>query len=84
MNFTKPQSNFKSDKAVYPTQKPRKLVAHLLDVVGLPKGSLVLDCFQGSGIVGEQALKLGYKYIGIDYNDDSIKVSSEILSNAIK
>ena len=84
MNFTKPQSNFKSDKAIYPTQKPRKLVAHLLDVVGLPKGSLVLDCFQGSGIVGEQALKLGYKYIGIDNSDDSIEVSREILSNAIK
>lgn len=79
LRFTKPQSNFKSDKAVYPTQKPRPLIAHLLRAVGLPKGSLVLDCFQGSGVTGEQALLQKLNYIGIDKDPSSEKIATELL-----
>ena len=84
LHYTKPQRNFKCDKAVYPTQKPRALIAHLLRSVGLPKGATVLDCFQGSGVVGEQALLVGYNFIGIDKDPDSIKTATELLTEASK
>lgn len=82
LEYSKPQSNFVKDKAIYPTQKPRALISHLLDVVGLPKGALVMDCFQGSGVVGEQAVLKGYDYIGIDSSEDSQKISERLLSIA--
>ena len=84
LSFTKPQANYVTDRAVYPTQKPRALIAHLLRTVGLPKDSLVLDCFQGSGVVGEQSLLAGYKYIGIDKDDNSMAVSKVLLDAASK
>lgn len=84
LEFTKPQKTFKNDQAVYPTQKPRALVAHLLDKIGLPKDSVVLDCFQGSGIVGEQAVLQGCKYIGIDGSEKSTECTKNFLEAAIK
>lgn len=83
LEYSKPQSNFVKDRAVYTTQKPRKLIDHLLDVVGLPEGSTVLDCFQGSGVVGERAVLLGHNYIGIDESPDSELVSEKLLSDAL-
>ena len=32
LNFTKPQSNFKADKMVHPTQKPLKLIEYLISI----------------------------------------------------
>ena len=84
LEFTKPQKTFKKDPAVYPTQKPRALIAHLLEKVDLPKGSIVLDCFQGSGIVGEQAVLKDYKYIGIDSSEKSFECSKNLLEQAVK
>lgn len=82
LEFTKPQKTFAKDKAIYPTQKPRALVAHLLDKVSLPEDSVVLDCFQGSGIVGEQAVLKGLRYIGIDNSEKSIECSKNFLEAA--
>ncbi len=82
LEFAKPQSNFRKDRAIYPTQKPRALISYLMDVVGLKKG-VVLDCFQGSGVVGEQAVLKGLDYIGIDSSEDSRAASEKLLSEAI-
>lgn len=40
----------------YPTQKPYDLIEHLV-LQGSYKGDLVLDCFAGSGVVGDACLK---------------------------
>lgn len=82
LNFTKPQSNFKYDKAVYPTQKPRALLAHLLRSAGLSKGATVLDCFMGSGVTGEQALLQGLNFVGIDKDENSVNIATELLEKA--
>ena len=83
LEFSKPQTNFIKDQAIYPTQKPRALIAHLLDVVGLQPESIVLDCFQGSGVVGEQSILKGLNYIGIDNSEDS-RTTSEMLFKRIE
>lgn len=60
LKYTKPQSNFKKDKLVHPTQKPLELIKHLLEVSNPKK---VLDLFAGSGTTG-----VACKDLGIDFD----------------
>lgn len=66
LEYTKPQSNFVVDKAIYPTQKPYKLIEDLLDIIDLDKNNYILDCFMGSGVVYDACISKGLKFIGID------------------
>ena len=65
LEFTKPQSNFKKDKLVHPTQKPLKLMEHLLTIAS-KEGDVVLDPFAGGGTTGLAALNLGRKAVLIE------------------
>lgn len=63
-DFVKPQSNFKEDKLVHPTQKPLKLMREL---VSMQDGiSCVLDPFAGSGTTGIACLHEGIRCILIE------------------
>jgi site-specific DNA-methyltransferase (adenine-specific) len=55
----------------YPTQKPEALLERIVKASS-NEGSIVLDCFMGSGTTQAVAQKLGRKWIGIDCNIDSI------------
>lgn len=75
-------SNTRTD---YPTQKPEELLFKLIAASSRP-GSIVFDCFMGSGTTQAVAMKLGRRFIGADINMGSIqttvkrlnKVSSEL------
>jgi site-specific DNA-methyltransferase (adenine-specific) len=56
----------------YPTQKPEALLERIVKASS-NEGSIVLDCFMGSGTTQAVAQKLGRKWIGIDCNTDSIE-----------
>jgi adenine specific DNA methylase Mod len=56
----------------YPTQKPEALLERIVKASS-NEGSIVLDCFMGSGTTQAVAQKLGRKWIGIDCNKDSIE-----------
>ena len=50
LNFTKPQGNYKDDKLCHPTQKPRKLLEHLVWLSDADhEGYVIGDFFAGSG-----------------------------------
>jgi DNA modification methylase len=51
----------------YPTEKNEKLLSQILELAS-EKGSLVLDCFMGSGTTQAVAMKLGRRFIGADIN----------------
>jgi len=53
------------ERTSHPTQKPLKLIKHLLEIHSNP-GDIVLDCFAGSGTTGVACLELGRKFILIE------------------
>jgi len=46
-------------------------------VAGCPKGGIVLDPFCGTATTGVRALQLGRKFIGIEGNEDYVKIANE-------
>ena len=59
---------------IYPTEKNHRLL-DLIISTSSNKGSIVLDCFCGSGTTLKSANLLGRKWIGIDQSDEAIKQS---------
>ncbi len=71
----------KQGNKVHPTQKPEALLYRIIISTSNP-GDIVLDPFMGSGTTGAIAKKLGRKFIGIEKEDDYIKVANERIANA--
>ncbi len=49
----------------HPCEKPFSLCRHIIEVSSRP-GATVLDCFAGSGVMGEAALSLGRQFWGVE------------------
>lgn len=64
----------------YPTQKPEKLLTRIIKASS-NEGSIVFDCFMGSGTVQAVAMKLGRKFIGADINLGAIQTTTKRLIN---
>ena len=63
----------------HPTPKPWQLAAHFIALHSKP-GDVVLDPFAGHGWVGEAALMMGRRYIGIEIDDGFVRVAAKKLS----
>jgi len=61
------------ERLQHPTQKPISLIKELIKKHSNP-GDLVVDCFAGSGTVGEACIELGRDYILIEKNIDYYKM----------
>lgn len=64
----------KSELAVYPTQKPTRLLDRIIDISTNP-GDIVLDPMCGSGSTLIVAKHLGRRWIGIDINPEACRIS---------
>lgn len=62
----------------YPTQKPQKLLERIIKASSNP-GSLVFDCFMGSGTTQAVALRLGRRFLGADINLGAIQTTTKRL-----
>lgn len=78
LNRVSPTSNERLD---YPTQKPECLLERIL-LTSSNQGSLVFDCFMGSGTTQAVAMKLGRRFIGADINLGSIQTTTKRLLTA--
>ena len=67
------------EKVGYPTQKPEKLLERIIKAYTIP-GSIVFDCFMGSGTTQASAMKLGRKFIGSDINLGAIETTTKRLN----
>ena len=67
----------------YPTQKPEALLERIINTSSNP-GSLVFDCFMGSGTTQAAAMKLGRRFIGADINLGAIQTTSKRLLGVAK
>lgn len=69
------------EKTGYPTQKPLGVLTRIVKIHSNP-GDLVLDCFAGSGTLGEAAARLKRDFILIDNNKDAVKIMAKRLAFA--
>ena len=75
----------KSKKAnTHPTVKPLKLMEYLCTLTKTPTGGIVLDPFAGSGTTLIAAKKTGRDYIGIEREEEYIKIAEARLKNVIE
>ena len=58
----------------HPTVKPLKLMRYLCKLI-TPKRGLILDPFMGSGSTGIAALQEGFRFIGIDLEEDYCEIA---------
>ena len=61
-------------KNVHPTVKPTELMQYLCRLV-TPKGGVVLDPFMGSGSTGKAAIMSGFKFVGIELNEEYFDIA---------
>ncbi len=66
------------EKTGYPTQKPLALIERIVKVHSRP-GDRLLDCFAGSGTLGEAAWRHGRDAVLIDNHPDAIEVMTKRL-----
>ena len=69
------------EKTGYPTQKPLGVLNRIVKIHSSP-GDLVLDCFAGSGTLGEAAARLGRDFILIDNHQEAVKIMAKRLAFA--
>ena len=55
---------------------PEKLVEPCI-LAGCPKDGIVLDCFNGAGTTGVVAINNHRRYLGIELNEEYIKLARE-------
>lgn len=69
----------KKDKGsdnTHPTVKSSALMSYLINMITPPEGT-VLDPFLGSGTTGVSAVKNGFKFIGIEQNQEYIQIAEK-------
>lgn len=60
----------------HPTVKPTELMVYLIKLVTPPQG-IVLDPFMGSGSTGKAAIKNGFDFIGVEKEEEYLKIAKE-------
>lgn len=72
-------------RKAHPTEKPVGVLERIIRAATRP-GDVVLDPFAGSGAVGEAALRLGRRYIGIELEPsycDAARARLELVAGAV-
>ncbi len=64
----------------HPTVKPVALMEYLIKMI-TPKGGTVLDPFMGSGTTGIACKKNGFDFIGIEKEEDYMKIAEARINN---
>ncbi len=71
------------ERTDFPTQKPESLLERILSTSSRP-GSIVLDCFVGSGTTVAVAQKLGRRWLAADINKGAIQMTTKRLIESIE
>jgi DNA modification methylase len=70
------KDNKRAIKNTHPTVKPIELMRYLVRLV-TPKGGVVLDPFMGSGSTGVATLIEGFKFVGIEMDEDYFQIAKQ-------
>ena len=77
-NFIETPICMGGERTEHPTQKPEKVVSHLLEIFSNPDDT-ILDCFAGSGTTSITARKLGRNSISIENNKEYFEIMKKRL-----
>jgi DNA modification methylase len=70
-------------KNIHPTVKPVTLMRYLVRLI-TPPGGTVLDPFAGSCTTGVAAVAEGFKFLGVELNQEYIEIARARLENALE
>lgn len=70
----------REDMNNHPTVKPTELMLYLIKLV-TPKGGTVLEPFMGSGSTGKAAIRGGYDFVGIEKEEEYLKIAKARIEN---
>jgi hypothetical protein len=73
-----PTANDSRSTAGYPTQKPESLLERIVLAASAP-GSIVMDCFMGSGTTGMVAMRTGRRFLGVDVSPAAVHTTTRRL-----
>lgn len=65
----------------HPTVKPIRLMEYLCKLI-CPPGGIILDPFMGSGSTGVAAKRLGFRFIGIEMNEEYVGIVRRRIANS--
>jgi len=77
---SKTERNISINTNNHPTVKPINLMTYLCRLI-TPKGGVVLDPFMGSGSSGISACLEGFKFIGMEMDEDYFKIAQARINN---
>tara|TARA_B100000686_G_scaffold291182_1_gene319049 strand:- start:519 stop:1622 length:1104 start_codon:yes stop_codon:yes gene_type:complete len=80
---TGPERIKKQGKKAHPTQKPEALIYRVL-LASTKPGDLVLDPFLGSGTTAAVAKKMGRHFIGIERDENYIRIARERITSTLQ
>jgi len=75
-----PNKQVQNTKNNHPTVKPVKLMKYLIKLITPPNGT-VLDPFMGSGTTGVAAKLEGFNFVGIEKEEEYIKIAEARIKN---
>ena len=64
----------------HPCEKPLAMLRHIINASSRP-GSIVLDCFMGSGSTGKACVELGRDFIGIELDEAYFRKAANELTD---
>jgi hypothetical protein len=67
----------------HPTVKPKKLMSYLIRMI-TPPGGVVLDPFMGSGSTLISAKECGFKFVGVEQDNNYVQISMKRLAAALE
>jgi DNA modification methylase len=67
--------NISKAKTAHPCQMPLQVMENIIGI--LPKGSLIIDPFMGSGTTGVACKKLGYDFIGVELDEEYFNIAKQ-------
>ncbi len=70
----------REDMNNHPTVKPTDLMLYLIKLV-TPKDGIVLEPFMGSGSTGKAAVRGGFNFVGIEKEEEYLKISEARINN---
>ena len=73
--------NISKEKTGHPCQMPLEVMKNIVGV--LPKGSLIIDPFMGSGTTGVACKELGYDFVGIEIDDGYYLIAKERINDEL-
>ena len=73
--------NVNIEKTPHPCQMPLRVMKNIVGL--LPKDTLVIDPFMGSGTTGIACVELGYDFIGVEIDADYFEIAKTRIRSAL-